>query len=105
AADWEKRTAELTEAGLWGEALTLARQAADLRTRLQGAAHWQATDAVRNVQTLEKLVALTEADRAEVLALPRLLAEAAELRAGGKHAEAAALAEKAWAVRCRTLGA
>jgi tetratricopeptide (TPR) repeat protein len=105
AADWEKRIADLTEAGLWGEALTLARQAADLRTRLQGAAHWQATDAVRNVQTLEKLVALPEADRAEFLALPRLLAQSAELRARGKHAEAAALAEKAWAVRCRILGA
>jgi tetratricopeptide (TPR) repeat protein len=105
AADWEKRIADLTEADLWGEALTLARQAADLRTRLQGAAHWQAADAARNVQTLEKLLALPEADRAEFLALPRLLAQSAELRARGKHAEAAALAEKAWAVRCRLLGA
>src|SRR5262249_54481206 len=71
AAEWEKRIADLTEAGLWGEALILARQLADLRGRLQGDAHWQAADAVRNVQTLEKLVALPEADRAEFLALPR----------------------------------
>jgi tetratricopeptide (TPR) repeat protein len=104
AAGWEKRIADLTEAGLWGEALPLARQLAGLRRRLQGDAHWQAADAVRNVQTLEKLVALPEADRAEFLALPRLLARAAELRAKGKHAEGAALADKAWASRCRILG-
>src|SRR5262249_27484037 len=104
AAEWEKRIADLTEAGLWGEALILARQLADLRGRLQGDAHGQAADGVRNVQTLEKLVARPEADRAEFLALPRLLARAAELRAKGKHAEGAALADKAWAGRCRILG-
>jgi tetratricopeptide (TPR) repeat protein len=104
AAEWEKRIADLTEAGLWGEALTLARQLVELRTRLQGAAHWQAADAARNVQTLERLLALSRADRAEFLSLPRLLAQAAELRARGKHAEGQALDDKAWAVRCRILG-
>jgi tetratricopeptide (TPR) repeat protein len=104
-AAWEARTAELTDAGLWGEAIKLARQVVGLRTRVQGAGHWQTADAVRNVQTLQKLAALSAADRAEFLALPNLLLEAEELRRKGKQAEGDALADKAWAVSRRVLGA
>ncbi len=104
AAQQEKRIAELTEAGLWGEALKLARQVHELRVRVQGAGHWQAADAARNVQTLERLAALPEVERVEFLATPNLLQQAARLRAQGKAEEAQALLDKTWEVRCRTLG-
>jgi tetratricopeptide (TPR) repeat protein len=103
-AQQEKRIAELTEAGLWGEALKLARQVLELRVRVQGAGHWQAADAARNVQTLERLVALPEAERAEFLATPRVLQEAARLHSQRKETEAQALYDKTWEVRCRILG-
>jgi tetratricopeptide (TPR) repeat protein len=104
AASLEKRTAELTEAGLWGEALKLAREVAVLRARVQGAGHWQAADAARNVRTLEKLLSLSQVERAEFLAVPRMLEQAAQLRAAGKPAEGDALCDKAWEVRARILG-
>jgi tetratricopeptide (TPR) repeat protein len=103
-AQREQRIAELTEAGLWGEALKLSRQVLELRVRVQGARHWQAADAARNVQTLERLVTLSEADRAEFLGIPRVLQEAERLRKQGKEAEGEALCDKAWAVRLRIFG-
>jgi tetratricopeptide (TPR) repeat protein len=104
AASLEKRIGELTEAGLWAEALKLARELAALRERVQGAGHWQAADAARNVRTLLKLVALPEPDRTTFLAVPRMLAEAAQLRARGKTTEGAVLCDKAWDIRTGVLG-
>src|SRR5262249_13132658 len=56
----EQRIAQLQREGRFAEAIGPAGEVAAIRTRLQGADHWQAVDARRAVDDLRKIAALPE---------------------------------------------
>ena len=59
----EHQIAQLQSEGRFSDAIAPAREAAEIRTRLQGADHWQAADARRAVDDLRKIAALPEEGR------------------------------------------
>ncbi len=60
AAEQEKKLMELAEVGMFAEALKIAETLVELRTKVQGADHWQAvnarfaSEAIRRVQKAKK---------------------------------------------------
>ena len=71
---------ELFRAGKYREAIEPASEAAEIRTRLQGADHWQAADARRIVDDLRMVAALPEEGRKAIATVPDLLEKAAARR-------------------------
>jgi tetratricopeptide (TPR) repeat protein len=95
---------ELEGAGRFVEALAPAREVAALRTRVQGAEHWQAADAARRVRTLAQVAALPAAARGELAAAIKLDVVGRQLLQQRGHAEAEPLLREALAIRRRVLG-
>jgi CHAT domain-containing protein/tetratricopeptide (TPR) repeat protein len=62
-AKLEQQIAQLQREGRFAEAIEPAREAAEIRTRLQGADHWQTADARRAVDDLRTIAALPEEGR------------------------------------------
>ena len=63
---WTQEIANLQSGGRFAEAVGPALKAAELRKRLQGADHFQAVDAQREVDDLRKIAALPEEGRRAV---------------------------------------
>ena len=66
--EWEKKIGELREAGRFKEAQAAAQSILEVRRRVQGADHWQTSDAQRLLGTLEKIAALPAEAQAVVVA-------------------------------------
>jgi len=100
----ERQVADLRRKGQYPEAIETARALLAFRQRVQGAAHWQTTNARWTLRTLEKVNALSVPDRAEVAEADKLSGNAVRLRQAGKHAQAAPLDQKALELRRKLLG-
>jgi tetratricopeptide (TPR) repeat protein len=94
AAELEKRIGELEAADNYAEAARAARELAELRARVQGAGHWQAADARRQVQTLEKLAGLPAEQRAGWRQAARGPVTAGRLEQQARYGEALALRQE-----------
>src|SRR5262249_30955362 len=62
-AQLEQQTTQFGKEGKFAEAIAPAREVAEIRTRLQGADHWQAADARRAVDDLRQIAVLPEEGR------------------------------------------
>jgi CHAT domain-containing protein/tetratricopeptide (TPR) repeat protein len=101
----ETQIRELWAAGNFAEAVDPAQEAADLRRRAQGADHWEAADAVRQVEILRRAAALPAEARAALAEAPGLARDAAGLLGRRKYAEAEPLLRKRLEAYERALGA
>jgi hypothetical protein len=64
AADFEKKMIELAAADNYDDAVTLWRELLELRTKVQGADHWQTADVKWRIDQLRKVAALPTEKRA-----------------------------------------
>src|SRR5262249_38953219 len=106
-----KRVAELEEklkdsktAGKFVEAQVPAQQIRAIRTRVQGAKHWETADAGREVQTLKRLAALSAPNRADYLGAMQLEEQATQFFIKGRYPQTERLLRKVLAVQSRLLG-
>jgi tetratricopeptide (TPR) repeat protein len=105
ATELEQQLAPLLRAGKFEDALKPAQALADLRTRSQGASHWQAADARRQVETLRRLLRQGEGPRGEYVSSFALVSRADQLEKTHRHKEAQPLREQVLAVHRKVLGA
>jgi tetratricopeptide (TPR) repeat protein len=103
-AELEQKLSALAFAGKYAEAQQPAEEIVAIRRRAQGAKHWQTLDFERVVQTLKRLAALSAEEQAEYASAIKALAEALQLDAKGRYAQAQPLHERALVVRRRLLG-
>jgi CHAT domain-containing protein/tetratricopeptide (TPR) repeat protein len=103
-AELKGKVHELQVAGKFAEAQEPAREIVAIRTRVQGARHWQTKAAEREVETLKQIAALPAQEQAEFASAIKADAEAGQLSAKGRHAQAQPLYEKALDVRRKALG-
>src|SRR5262249_4638851 len=99
-----KQVDDLWAAGKFAEAVEPAEQLWALRQRVQGAGHWEAADAARQVQTLRRVALLPAARQQGFAAALHLAVKGKELHAQGKHSQAEPLFRRALAVREEVLG-
>jgi CHAT domain-containing protein/tetratricopeptide (TPR) repeat protein len=102
--EFEAQMESLTAQAKLTEAAGVARQVRELRERAQGKGHWETRDAVRLVETLLRVAALPDEERAAYAELGKLLKEAARLTAQAQYADALPLEQKALAIRRKVLG-
>jgi tetratricopeptide (TPR) repeat protein len=100
----EKSIQELRQAGRYTEAQAAARTIVEIRSRIQGEAHWQTSDALRTLRTLEHVAALPTEAQAELAHVRKLDTEASRLHQRGNHAEGVPLLQRALEIRRRHLG-
>src|SRR5262249_34550180 len=81
----EKTITELRRAGKFTEAREPARTVLEIRTRIQGAGHWQTGDARRAIKTLEQIAALPTEAQNELSDASRLDAEVFKLHQQGRY--------------------
>jgi tetratricopeptide (TPR) repeat protein len=104
AAALQKQIDDLWAAAQFNEALKPAEELRALRRRVQGEGHWQAADAARLLQTLQKVAALPAGERAALAAVPVFVQKAHTLYGQGKYADAEPLYRRALAVYEEALG-
>jgi tetratricopeptide (TPR) repeat protein len=100
----EQKVNALKTAGRFAEAEKPAREIVAVRTRAQGAGHWQTADANRQVHDLMQLATLPAEDRAALTAAGEHQAEGERLWRQGRYAQAEASCRKALAIHRRVLG-
>jgi CHAT domain-containing protein/tetratricopeptide (TPR) repeat protein len=88
AKELHAKSVELARAGKFAEAQGPVREILELYTRALGEDHFETGDARREVETLKKLAALPEADRAEYVKTYALSDEVKELQKRGRFEEA-----------------
>jgi hypothetical protein len=106
--DDEKRAKQLdeqidqaTKEDRWDEALAKAEELLALRTRVQGARHFEAVDAAWQTRTLRRVAAWPKDQRAALLSALNMAEQAESLCHQGKYAAAQPLYEKSLAIRRR----
>jgi tetratricopeptide (TPR) repeat protein len=104
AADLEKQVAELEAAGKFAEAVQPAEALRALRQRVQGAGHWQAADAARQVETLRRVAGLPAGPQRRLAEVPGLATRAEDLHGRAKYAEADQAYRQALAIQEEVLG-
>jgi tetratricopeptide (TPR) repeat protein len=90
--------------GRWEEAIAQGEELVSLRTRIQGARHFDTVDATWRVKTMRRVAALPEASRNAFLSTNDWIKQADSLYEKGKYTEAQPLFEKALEIRRRLLG-
>jgi tetratricopeptide (TPR) repeat protein len=100
----EREMAELKWSGKFAEAQEPARKILAIRTRMQGADHWQTADSERQARTLAQVAASSPEVRAEFTSLYRIVADADDLMQRARYAEAEPLLRKAMTICERVLG-
>jgi hypothetical protein len=103
-AQLDQQIARLRRAGQFAEALEPAREAAETRTRLQGADHWQAADARRAVDDLRKIATLPEEGRKAMASVGELVQKAGAERQRARHAESEHINRTLLEIRRKWLG-
>src|SRR5262249_34159750 len=87
-AKLEERIDQLRRAGRFAEAIEPAREVVEIRTRLQGADHWQAADARRAVDDLRRIATFSEEGRKAMASVGDLQQKADTERERAHYAEA-----------------
>jgi CHAT domain-containing protein len=107
----QKRTRELNQAASkagradrWDEVVAAFEELVALRTRAQGAKHYETVEAACRVKAARRVAAMSKNDRAEFLSMMRTNAQAISLERQAKYAEARPLFEKVLAGWRRLLG-
>jgi tetratricopeptide (TPR) repeat protein len=100
----QQKVEELWKAAKDTEAQAVAREILTIRTRVQGAGHWETEDAQRRIRTLAQIAALAPVARAELVEADKKTAEAERLHEQGKHTEAEPLFCRALEIRRHALG-
>jgi CHAT domain-containing protein/Tfp pilus assembly protein PilF len=104
AAELGEQIAKLYQDGQYAEAQEPAQRLLTLRTRVQGADHWQTGDARRELEDLRRLEHLPADQRAQLRESDELNGRVYRLWQAGKFKEALPLAQKALAIRRQLLG-
>lgn len=102
AQELEGKIAKLQAANQPAEAIKLAEELLDLRTRRQGVDHWQVRDARNLLSRLRS--PLTDKQFEQVMAARKLAADVVALYAKGQYREAIGPAESAIRIRREVLG-
>jgi tetratricopeptide (TPR) repeat protein len=100
----ESRLQELQQAGKFEEALAVAEELAALRTRVQGAGHWQAVNAQQVVEAVRKASRAGKEAQAKYAQSFADQREANALVAKGRYRQAQLLLEGILAIRSKVLG-
>jgi tetratricopeptide (TPR) repeat protein len=100
----EDEVSRLQRAAKFAEAQALKREILAIRTRAQGAGHWQTADAERDLKTLTLAVAMPPEARADLAAAFRAVSDADERNEQGRYDEAESLERTARDVFRRVLG-
>ncbi len=104
ATEQDRQLAQMQEAGQFSEALKVAEALAELRTKAQGADHWEAVNAKWDVAALRSVVKQEEETRKEYAGTFALAREAASRESKGRFKEVQTLREKLLAIRRKVLG-
>jgi tetratricopeptide (TPR) repeat protein len=104
AAELGKRLESLQEGGKFDEALGVARELEQLRSRVQGADHYEAADARWRVEALRRVSAKDEAVRRDYAAAASWQREADALLGKGQYPQAQPLLDKVLQARRTALG-
>ena len=100
----EKKITAAEAADNWEEAIQLWEEVLALRTRLQGADHWEVTDAKLTLKRYQRLLTLTPEQRRKVIATNDLNQKVLELWQKGRSREALPIAQEALKTRMELLG-
>src|SRR5205085_9767907 len=103
-AELEKQIQALEDAGKFAEAQAPAKEIVKVRTRVQGADHWQTADARLVVQTQQWIAGQSPALQQEMAAVGKLAAEANQLYQQGRHGQAEPLLRKILVIQRQVLG-
>src|SRR5262249_53053663 len=103
-AELEIKLEKLQEAGSLPEAVALARQILETRTRLQGADHWQTVTMQWHLNSLRKIAALPATDQEAWARALKSEKDANAFYQNGRYTEAQPLYRKALDLRLKLLG-
>jgi tetratricopeptide (TPR) repeat protein len=103
-AKLDQRIAQLRKEGKFAEAIEPAREVAEIRTRLQGADHWQAADARRAVDDLRRIAAMPEEGRKAMASVGELDQKADAARQRAHYADAERIDRTLLEIRRKWLG-
>ena len=95
---------ELARQGRFEEAKAPVRELITLSEQEKGEKHWETADAKRELQAIESVAALPDADRAEYARVLRVLDESVALQKEGRYPEAVPRAKEAVEVIGKYLG-
>jgi tetratricopeptide (TPR) repeat protein len=104
AAQLEDKLVALQEAGKFAEALKVAEALAQLRTKLQGADHWESLDARSEVEAIRRVLRASNEEQQSYSRTNALQGQVNALQARGRYREAQPLVEQLLALRKRVLG-
>jgi tetratricopeptide (TPR) repeat protein len=104
-AKLEPQIAQLQREGRFAQTIEPAREVAEIRTRLQGADHWQAADARRAVDDLRTIAALPEEGRKAMASVGELDQKAEAARQRVHYSEAERIDRTLLEIRRKWLGA
>jgi CHAT domain-containing protein len=97
-AELGKKLQELAVAGKYADAQEPAREIEKIRTRVQGANHWQTIDARALAQTVTRVAGLTAEEQADFASAGRLGVQARQLDDAGRYTTAEPLYRKSLAL-------
>jgi tetratricopeptide (TPR) repeat protein len=103
AADLDKAIKAAQSADRWDEAIARAEELLALRTRVQGAKHFEAMNAKWLCKTLRQVAPMSKEDRVAYQSANAMHEQGEALLSQGKYAQAQQLVEKALKIRCRLL--
>jgi Tfp pilus assembly protein PilF len=103
-AKLEQQIAQLQKEGKFAEAIGPAHEVAEIRTRLQGADHWQAADARRAVDDLRTIAALPEEGRKAMASVGELVQKAGAEHQRTYYAESERISRTLLEIRRKWLG-
>jgi CHAT domain-containing protein len=103
-AKLEQQIARLQKEGKFAEAIGPAREVAEIRSRLQGADHWQAADARRALDDLCTIAALPEDGRKALASVGELAQKVDMEHQRGHYAESERISHTLLEVRRKWLG-
>jgi hypothetical protein len=104
AAEQEKKLDQLQEAAQFAKALKVAETLAELRTKVQGADHWQAINARMTCEAVRRVLKANDAEQKSFSRSFVWYREADALKAKGRYREAQLLVEQVLATRRKVLG-
>jgi CHAT domain-containing protein len=104
AVEQEKQRTQLQEAGKFKEALQVAEGLAEMRSKAQGAEHWEAVNARWTVEACRRVLRANKEEQQNYNRTSALRRQASDLEAKGRYREAQPLLEQVLAICRKVLG-